>query len=136
MKYDFELFHLVLLYFYINKFCFITTSEVFTTSDIPTTPDAERIYEIAHDLKIEPLEKKALHFLEATCNVDNITSRAFGSFAARHQNVGKLYDEYFMEHWNQVKDLARFETFFTTAKDLEEEKRVNTKFRKMMRERT
>ena len=86
-------------------------------------------------LKIEPLEEKALHFLEATCNIDNITSRAFSLFAAKHPNAGKLYDKYFMEHWNQVKDLARFETFFTTAKDLEEEKRVNTKFRKMMRER-
>jgi hypothetical protein len=114
----------------------ITTRDTFTTSDVPTTTDAEGIYEIAYNLNIEPLEKKALHFLKATCNVDNITSRAFGSFAATHQNVGKVYDEYFMEQWNNVKNLTKFEKFFSTVEDPAEERRVNTKFRKMMRERT
>lgn len=109
-------------------------SDVPTT--IPTTIDAEGIYEIAHDLNIESLKRKALRFLQATCNVDNITSRAFGSFAATHQNVGKVYDEYFMEQWNEVKNSAKFDKFFSTVEDRAEERRVNTKFRKMMRERT
>ena len=133
MKYNFDLFHLVLLYFYTNTFCFITISEMFMTSDIPTTLDAEGIYEIAHDLKIEPLEKKTLHFLEATCNIDNITSRVFDNFAAMYKDVSKLYDDYIMEHWNKVKDSAKFEEVFAIVRDSAEERRINTKFRKMMR---
>ena len=115
ITYDFELFRLVLHYFYTNRFCLITTRETFTTSDVPTTIDAEGIYEIAYDLKIESLEKKALHFLRATCNVDNITCRAFSNFAATHQNVGKVYDDYFMEHWNNVKNSITFEEFFNDS---------------------
>jgi hypothetical protein len=133
IEHNFELFHLVLQYFYTKTFCFITTPETFTISNVPTTIDAEGIYEIACRYKIEPLEEKALHFLEATCNIDNITSRAFSRFAEKHPNAGKLYDKYFMEHWDKVKCSTKFEKYFTEKNSCG---RVNTKFRNMMTGRT
>jgi hypothetical protein len=133
VKHDFEFFHLVLQYFYTKTFCFTTAPDIFT-SNVPTTIDAEGIYGIAYLLKIEPLEKKALHFLEATCNIDNITPRTFSRFAATHPNVGKLYDKYFMEHWDKVKCSKKFGEYFKDMNS-EDSERVNRKFRDMMIER-
>ena len=131
ISYDFKLFEIVLRYFYTNDFCFITTPNTFT-SDAPSTLDAEGIYDIAHSLRVECLERKALHFLEATCNIDNITARTLSKFAAEHEIVEKLYDAYFLEHWNEVRQSSEFEEIFTQTKELVESNRINTKFRKLM----
>ena len=135
IEHNFELFQLILVYFYTRKFCFTTSVKTVTDSSIPTTFDAEGIYEIAECLKVESLKKKAVHFLQATCNVHNITPRVFGVFAKVHQDLSKLYDAYFQEHWDEVKESPRFEEYFIEMKDPEESRRINTKFRSMIRAR-
>ena len=130
---DYELFHLVLFYLYTNRIHFITSEELAENSEIPSTGDAEGIYAIAHRLMVESLEKKALHFLQSTCTIQNITSRTFGTFAAGHKDPTKLYDAFFLEHWDEVKHLPEFEKFFVGLEDDPSEYvRVNTKFRHMM----
>jgi hypothetical protein len=132
INHDYDLFHLVLFYLYTDKITFITTSDI-TPTDMDATSNAEGIYAIAHELLIEPLEKKALHFLQATCNLENITQRTFGRFASKHQAAQKWYDVYFMEHWNEVKNKKEFDTFFDKLEaDEQEFIRVNRKFRQMI----
>ena len=85
---------------------------------------------------IKTLEKKAFHFLQATTDLGNISSRTFGRFAAAHKQVGKWYDEYFMERWNVIKRGEEFEQLFAELEDDHEESlRVNRKFREMIKER-
>jgi hypothetical protein len=103
-----------------------------TDSEIPTTDDAEGMYKIATHYGVTCLQKKALHFLQATCNLHNITSRAFGMFANEYDEVAALYETYFMKHWQEVKTLPEFDKVFTETQDPMESRRINTKFREMM----
>lgn len=128
---DFDLFHLVLKYFYTHTFCFVTTPDFKPSPDIPTTLDAEGIYAIAHNLNIKPLEEKALHFLKATCNIDNITARALGNFASEHKVLGDVYDSYFLKHFGLVRNSRTFEDVFSTTNDADSN-RINKKFRQLM----
>lgn len=65
-----------------------------------------------------------------------ITSCVFGSFGILHENVGKVYYKYFMENWSQVIKTAEFEKYFEELEpDSAEYKRVNRKFRDMVRSR-
>ena len=133
---DFELFHLVLYFLYTSRICFVTTPEVEPNSDIPTTCDAEGIYSLSQRLMVDSLEKKALHFLQATCDLENISKRTFGRFAADHEEVGKWYDRYFISHWNEVRKGEEFERVFVELEnDHEEYIRVNTKFRALIKDR-
>lgn len=92
----------------------------------------EGIYEIADYLEIECLRRKALDFLEATCTVNNIAARAFGNFAKTHQEVARIYDKYFITHWEQVRKSSVFEEFFN-MEDPIEYRRIHDKLRKMIR---
>jgi len=135
---DFELFHLVLFYEHTKRICFVHSTEPFICGDIQTT-DAEGVYRIAKKRSIPSLQRKALHFLEATCNVENITSRTFSPFAAEHREIGFLYDAYFIQHWEEVKKSSSFKDFWQTLEaerdDLKEYSRVNKKFREMVFEK-
>jgi hypothetical protein len=85
---------------------------------------------------VESLKEKALHFLKATTNLGNISSRMFGKFAATHEHVGNWYDYYFMKHWTEIKRGEEFEQVFAELEDDPEESlRVNKKFRAMIKER-
>jgi hypothetical protein len=129
---DYDLFHIVLFYLYTDRICFTTTSEYTSKTDLPSTTDAEGVYAIAHRLMLDSLMAKALHFLESTSNVRNITARTFGGFGAIHEEVGKLYDEVFVGLWSLVKHSSDFEDFFAELdEDSAESKRANTKFRVM-----
>jgi hypothetical protein len=133
IEHDFELFQLVLRYLYTNTICFTTTSGVEADSDVSTTTDAEGIYAIANNFRIKPLELKALSFLGATCNLNNITARTFSKFAATNPAVGELYDSYFIGYWRELKqNKPMVEEVFTSVRDPEESNRINTKFRAMM----
>lgn len=132
---DYDLFHIILFYLYTDRICFTTTPETLQ-SDIPTTNDAEGIYAIAHRLMLESLTIKALHFLESSCTLQNITARSFGKFGVTYEVVGEVYNEYFMRHWDEVIQTQEFEDFFQEAeKDASECIRVNTKLRDMIRNR-
>jgi hypothetical protein len=103
-----------------------------TDPDIPTTYDAEGIYKIAAYYGVTCLQKKALQFLQATCNLHNITSRAFGTFANEYDEIAALYDEYFVKHWSEIKKSSEFDKVFRETQDPMESRRINTKFREMM----
>lgn len=133
---DYDLFHIVLFYLYTDRICFTTTPEYTSMPDLPSTTDAEGVYAIAHRLMLDPLMAKALHFLESTSNVRNITARTFGGFAAIHDEVAKLYDDRFVALWSLVKHSSEWEEFFSELdEDTNESKRANAKFRVMTRDR-
>jgi hypothetical protein len=133
---DFELFHILLVYMYTDRVCFTTSPTLIQAVDIPITDDAEGVYALSHRFGLDCLDRKAFHFLQATCDVGNITARTFSGFAAEHREVGEMYDAWFLRHWDEVKETAEFEKYFD---DLEEDNeklvRVTKKFRKMMKGR-
>lgn len=109
---DYERFHLILSHLYTDRICFTDCTDIKIDPETPTTSDAEGVYGISIRLKLESLAPKAFHFLKATTNVQNITARAFGDFAAGHPEVEKWYDQYFLEHWdNEIKGLQEHHDF-------------------------
>ena len=130
---DFDLLHIVLFYLYTDRICFTTHPDHCSLPDIPTTGDAEGIYAIADRLMEDSLMSKALHFLDSTCNAHNITSRTFGKFGRDYKDVGRVYDNFFMENWVQAQDTTEFEEFFSDLEDesLEHRTQANSKYRKM-----
>jgi predicted choloylglycine hydrolase len=69
------------------------------------------VYAISIRLKLESLARKAFHFLQATTNIQNITARVFGEFAAEHPEVERWYEEYFLARWDEVKGLKEHNDF-------------------------
>lgn len=135
IDHDYELFHIVLFYLYTGRIQFSTTPSSSLDPDLPYTCNAEGIYATSHHLQLSSLDKKAFHFLKATCTVDNITRKVFSKFAEKHAEVGTMYDEFFLENWGLVKVCGGFERFFEEIEegDFEEYVRINRKFREMVR---
>lgn len=137
VDYDYELFHNVLFYIYTGRIIFSTSSDPNSSPDaeIPVTDKAEGIYATSHRLNLVSLDKKAFHFLKATCTVPNITRKVFSKFAEKHEMVGQMYDEFFLRNWKNVMDCKEFDAFFEDLEggDFEEYVRVNKKFREMVR---
>jgi hypothetical protein len=137
VNYDYELFHIVLFYLYTQRICFTASPEMAKSSEIPTTNDAEGIYAIAHRLLLEDLSKKAFHYLQATCNVGNITKRSFGRFAADHQDVERYYDDWLLNRWEEVRNSEEFEQYFKEMEaNYEEHIRITRKFRRLFKSQT
>ena len=131
---DYELFHVVLFYLYTQRVCFTASPEIVENSDIPMTSDAEGVYAIARRLLLDHLSKKAFHFLQSTCTIHNITKRVFSNFAAAHEEVGRFYDGWFLERWNEVKNTEEFEDYFEEMEGNPGDYiRVNRKLRKMIK---
>ena len=110
---DYEMFHLVLTYLYNDRIHFTTLREPKTDPEAPMTCDAEGVYAISRRLKVESLQRKAFHFLQATTNLQNVTARVFGKFAAEHMDIQKWYDEYFIKHYKEIKQLPEHNFFLT-----------------------
>lgn len=124
-----DLFHLVLFYLYTQQITFAD----FPAAGLNVSTDAEKVYEIAHSLMIPSLEDKAVHFLRATTNLGNICGRTFGVFAREHGRLGRWYDEWFLERWEDIKGAGGVEEVFEGLEgDWEEYVRVNKKFRGMI----
>jgi hypothetical protein len=132
---DYDLFKIILFYLYTGTVQFTNSAEICAEeNDIPTTTDIVGLYAIAHRLTLDDLSAKAANFLKDTCTVQNITSRAFGRFAAKYEAVAKVYDGYLLGHWQDVIGSPEFEEFFRDAEDDQEEFiRINTKLRAMIR---
>jgi hypothetical protein len=137
--YDYEMFHLVLSYLYTDRICFSDSPGVKPDDETLTTCDVEGVYAVSgpRRLNMESLQRKAFHFLKATTNLQNITDRVFGTFAAEHTDVGKWYDEYFTDHWDEIRKLQEHEQSMTRLEEPCDvnSRRVTKKFRKMLRER-
>ena len=136
------MFHLVLSYLYTDRICFADSPGVKPDDETPTTCDVEGVYTISgpRRLNMESLQRKAFHFLKATTNLQNITDRVFdGKFAVEHSDVGKWYDEYFIDHyWDEIRKLPEHEQSMARLEegnDVIEVRRVTKKFRKMLQER-
>jgi len=140
VDYDYDLFHIVLFNLYTGRISFSTSPSpsVATHPDLPFTTNAEGIYATSHRLQLDSLDRKAFHFLQATCTVENITWKVFSKFAEKHEMVGEMYDGYFLRNWDRVKRSKEFERFFEELEDgdFEEYIRVNRKFREMVRKCT
>lgn len=135
---DFDLFHALLFYIYTDKICFTASPESFRGEfgDCPLITDGEGMYALSHRLLFSSITLKALDFLQSTCDIHMITSCVFGSFGTLHENVGIVYYKYFMENWSQVIKTPEFEKYFEELEpDSVEYKRVNRKFRDMVRSR-
>ena len=133
------MFHLVLFYLYTDRICFSDSPGVKPDDETPTTCDIEGVYNVSapQRLNMESLQRKAFHFLKATTNLQNITDRVFGTFAAEHTDVGKWYDEYFIDHWDEIRKLQEHEQYMTQLEEGDDAnyRRVTKKFRKMLQER-
>jgi len=134
------MFHLVLSYLYTDRICFADSPGVKPDDETPTTCDVEGVYNVSapQRLNMESLQRKAFHFLKATTNLQNITARVFGTFAAEHTDVGKWYDEYFLDHWDdEIRKLQEHEQYMTQLEEGDDAnyRRVTKKFRKMLQER-
>jgi hypothetical protein len=124
----FELLVLVLRYLYTDSICF-STSSAHDSSPVPTASEAEAegIYALAVALKLEPLREKALHFLQATCNIKNISSRTFSPFARDNPEVSRVYESYLLRKWKEVLRTQELEKAVASQKDPEEQKRILSK---------
>ena len=130
---DYDLFHTILYYLYTDRISFTTDLDN-CNSNPHATDDAEGIYAIAHRLLISPLLDKCIKFLVDTCSPQNITARAFGKVAATYEAIGKTYQTYLLDHWNDVIQDPSFEEFFAEVKG-EESQRVNALLRELVRSR-
>lgn len=134
---DFDVVHNILYYIYTNRITFsnVPSEQPQNSNEEPKICDAERIYELAHRLCLESLQSKALGFLQRSCNIRNITSRVFGEFASVYAEAGKIYDDYFRKHWEQVRETGEFKQHFSEMEQQYESKEINqifTKFRQLM----
>lgn len=113
MEDDYDLFHNVLYYIYTNRIYFTTdlTSKA-AYERAPNPCSAEDIYIIADRLFLSDLKLKAIDFLRLTCSPENITSRVLGKFAFLHDDIRKVYEEYFRENWHLIKHTIEHNEFF------------------------
>lgn len=135
---DFDIVHNVLYYMYTNCITFSTVNEDDLSpneSVVPRICAAEDIFAIAHRLSIKSLQIKALHFLEATCNVRNITCRVLSDFASLYEELWEVYKAYFKENWAEIRCTAEFREYFSTVDEIEDAsqiRRIFKAFRELM----
>lgn len=134
IDYDFRLFQLVLRYLYTNSICFLTSSSTCVDPNVPATKDVEGVYKIAKALEIEPLRDKAMHFLIASCTVNNISGRAFSIFAKEHSEVSEVYDAYLLKHYAEVIESDEFKEIYDSEGDAEESRWIKSKILRLMRQ--
>ena len=120
-----------MFYLYTEQITFVD-SKATASGNVAT--DAEAVYGIAHRLMIRSLEDKAAHFLHATTNVENISSRTFAKFALDHGQLGEWYDEWFLGRWKDIRDHGGVEEVLAGLEgDWAEYVRVNKKFHGMIK---
>jgi len=124
INYDISLFEQVLRYFYTNSICFLTPSASCDDPDAPATRDAEGIYKIAAELKIEPLREKTLRFLQASCTLSNISERVLSNFASEYHEVGEVYKAYMLRNWKTVVQMEEYAKAGEPRSDPAESQRI------------
>ena len=74
--------------------------------------------------------------MKSTCNAKTITKRTFDEFTSLHPAIGAWYEDFFMQHWEDIGVLPEFEEYFISREnDHEEYLRITKKFLKLMRDR-
>jgi hypothetical protein len=94
--------------------------------------DCQGVYKIAASLKIEPLRKKALHFISASCTVSNISQRTFSMFAKENVEVGQVYETYFLKHFTAVIETDEFAQVYNKV-DAKQSSWIKAKFLQLVR---
>lgn len=89
---------------------------------------------IAASLKIEPLRKKALHFIRASCTVNNISKRTFSAFAKEYPEVGQKYEAYFLKHFTAVIETEKFAEVYHTEVDANQSFWIKAKFLQLVQQ--
>ena len=124
---NFELLEVVLRYLYTNSICFCASYPP-DNPQVPTTSNAEGLYELASIIKLKPLMQKSLKFLRASCNMNNIISRAFSPFAERNPEVGAVYDAYLVRNWKAVLPTEELAKTVVPPEDEVKIRRISAKF--------
>ena len=109
---SFELLHLVLYYLYTKMVCFCTDEDAEPLPGMPDYCHPEEVYAIAHEYELEGLQQKALNFLRDTCTIENIVDRLFGKAALVYEDVGKVYEEFVLRHWDEIKNNKKWTEYF------------------------
>ena len=133
---DFDIVHSILYYIYTNRVTFSTKHDDSQEGRLPRICPASEIYALAHRFDLDNLQAKALGFLEKTCTVGNATHRTFSKFAFVYDDVGKVYNDYFMKKWKKIRNTSSFEEYFSALEDEqdhEETARVFKTFRMLMK---
>lgn len=134
IDHDFHLFQLVLRYLYTNSICFLTSSGACVDPDVPATKDAEGVYKVATALKIKSLGDKTMHFLSASCTVNNISRRAFSIFAKEHPEVSGVYDAYFLKYYAAVIETDEFAEIYNNGVGEEGWRWIKSKILQLVRQ--
>jgi hypothetical protein len=132
---DYDLLHNILYYLYTDNITFGTRVHTILPSNLPKLCSVEDIYMAADRMLLGELKDRALQFLKLSCTADNITSRLMSTFAELHDEVGTVYEAYFRENWDRIKNKEEFEQLFMDLKDTESKEswRMHAKFREMMK---
>jgi hypothetical protein len=138
MAEDFDIVHSILYYIYTDRVTFSTIKhdDLQDEGRLPRICPAEHIYALAHRLDLHGLQAKALEFLEKTCTPRNATKRTFSNFASLYDEIGKVYDDYFIAEWETIRNTSSFEKYFSTLEDEEDHQettRVFKIFRQLMK---
>jgi hypothetical protein len=135
---DFDIVHSILYYIYTNRVTFSTIKPDDSQEEgrLPRICPTEDIYALAHRFDLDSLQAKALGFLEKTCTLGNATQRTFSKFASLYDEVGEVYNDYFMAKWKNIRKTPSFEEYFSTLEDEEDHEetaRVFKAFRMLMK---
>ena len=132
---DYDLLHNILYYLYTDHITFSTRVDISLPSILPKLCPVEDIYMVADRMLLGELKQKAFKFLELSCTPDNITSRLMSKFAELHDEVATVYQTYFRQNWDRIKNTEEFEQTFVELKDVEPQEswRIHAKFREMMK---
>jgi hypothetical protein len=101
---SFDILHAVTYYLYTGKLYFTTCFDAPPRQGIPVVYDAEELYTVAHRFELHELQEKALRFLKETCHVDKIVQCTFSDAGVLYEELGDVYGEFFLRHWDAVKD--------------------------------
>jgi hypothetical protein len=108
----FELLHVVLYYLYTNTVCFCTDEGAKPLPGTPKYCDPEEVYAIADEFGLEDLRKKALEFIQDTCDVEHLADRLFGSASVLHEEIRQVYEKFFLQNWDEIKNCQEWPEFF------------------------
>ena len=134
---SFDILHNIIFYLYTGEISLASdVSEKRWQASNPAIPNlcsAEEIFLIATAFRLDDLSAMASGFLRTTCTVGNITSRIFSTYARTSSALREMYQEFFLENWDEVKRHRSHEDYFkekvNSCHDVEELKKLFEQYR-------
>ena len=123
--------HNILHYLYTNQITFHSKPGKAPATG-PRTVDVHRLYQAADQYLLPSLKEKALSFLLFSCDIQNITSRMFGEFARKHEDINVRYRSAFCQRLPSIIRTVEFDKYFAGLEGPEADK-SNALFRELVR---